>query len=137
MSAQTGFFSRRSALFSRRYRAALLDYLLGSGETGLLHAYALGRTAIDEGFGPLQILWAHHRAVNAVLESSHNANENNRLKAAEDFLMETLSPFEMTYRGYVALLKRDREKPPEERFSTWNGTERRRGIDRRVASMND
>jgi phosphoserine phosphatase RsbU-like protein len=125
-------------LFSRRYRAALLDYLLGSGETGLARAYDLGRTAIDEGIGLLKILRAHQKAVNGVLESTPNISESlKRLKAAEDFLMETLSPFEMTYRGYVALLEDQHEKPCEERVSTWNGTERRRGKDRRVASRND
>lgn len=133
-----GTMSARTVLFSRRYRAALLDYLLGSGETGLSHAYDLGRTAIDEGLGLLQIVRAHQRAVNAVLESTHNVNESlKRLKAAEGFLMETVAPFEMTYRGYVALIEGDHEKPREERFSTWNGTERRRGKDRRVASAND
>ena len=53
-----GTMSAQTVLFSRRYRAALLDYLLGSGETGLSHAYDLGRTAIDEGLGLLQILRA-------------------------------------------------------------------------------
>ncbi len=92
-------------LFSRRYRAALLDYLLGNGEKGLSTAYDLGRIAIDQDFGLLQILRAHQRAVNAVLESTHTVQESiQRLRAAEDFLMETMSPFEMTYRGYVALL---------------------------------
>jgi hypothetical protein len=106
--------SARTVLFSRRYRAALLDYLLGSSETGLSRAYDLGRTAIDEGLGLLQILRAHQRAVNAVLESTHTVSEGlKRLKAAEDFLLETLSPFEMTYRGYVALLEGDHEKPRE------------------------
>jgi hypothetical protein len=101
-------------LFSRRYRAALLDYLLGNGETGLSNAYDLGRSAIDEDFGLLQILRAHQRAVNAVLESTQNVPDSlKRLRAAEDFLMETLSPFEMTYRGYVDLLEGDRAKLPE------------------------
>jgi hypothetical protein len=99
--------SRQRLLFSRRYRAALLDYLLGNGETGLSNAYDLGRSAIEEGFGLLQILRAHQRALNGILEASHNVPENlKRLRAAEDFLLETLSPFEMTYRGYVALLER-------------------------------
>ena len=93
-------------LFSRRYRAALLDYLLGNGETGLANAYDLGRTAIDEDFGLLQILRAHQRALNTVLESTNSVPDSlRRLRAAEDFLMETLSPFEMTYRGYVALIE--------------------------------
>jgi phosphoserine phosphatase RsbU-like protein len=100
--------SAQRLLFSRRYRAALLDYLLGNGETGLSNAYDLGRSAIDEDFGLLQILRAHQRAVNAVLESTHTVPESlKRLRAAEDFLMETLSPFEMTYRGYVALIEGD------------------------------
>jgi hypothetical protein len=93
-------------LFGRRYRAALLDYLLGSGEMGLSRAYDLGRGAIGDGLGLLQILRAHQQAITAVLESAHTVNESvSRLKAAEDFLMETLSPFEMTYRGYIGLLQ--------------------------------
>jgi len=95
----------KTVLFARRYRAALLDYLLGSRETGLSRAYDLGRTAVTEGLGLLEILRAHQKAVNAVLESTHSMDESlRRLRAAESFLMETLSPFEMTYRGYLALL---------------------------------
>jgi Phosphoserine phosphatase RsbU, N-terminal domain len=96
------------ASFSRRYRAALLDYLMGrsSGELGLARAYGLGRRAIDDGLGLTQIWRAHRMAIDAVLESTHPVSESlSRLKAAEDFLMETLSPFEMTHRGYVALLQ--------------------------------
>lgn len=101
-------------LFSRRYRAALLDYLLGNGETGLSNAYDLGRSAIDQDFGLLQILRAHQRAVNTVLASTNNVPEGlKRLRAAEDFLMETLSPFEMTYRGYVALIEGNHGRPAE------------------------
>jgi hypothetical protein len=99
-------------LFPRRYRAALLDYLLGNGETGLATAYDLGRSAIDENLGLLQILRAHQRAINTVLESTNSVPDGlKRLRAAEDFLMETLSPFEMTYRGYVALLDHARDTP--------------------------
>ena len=106
--------SAQRLLFSRRYRAALLDYLLGNGETGLSNAYDLGRSAIDEDLGLFQILRAHQRAVNAVLESTHSVPDSlKRLKDAEDFLMETLSPFEMTYRGYVAMLERDHDKTDE------------------------
>jgi hypothetical protein len=132
MITQPDFSSRRSVLFSRRYRAALLDYLLGSGETGLSHAYELGRTAINEGLGLLQILGAHQRALNAVLESTHNVHEIKRLRAAEGFLMETLSPFEMTYRGYVDLLEGDHDKVRKARASTRKSTGRRGGKDRGV-----
>jgi hypothetical protein len=96
----------QTVLFCRRYRAALLDYILDSDEQGLSSGYELGRTAIDKGLGLLQILVAHQKAVNPVLESTHTVNDSlKRLKAAEDFLMEALSPFDMTHRGYVALLE--------------------------------
>ena len=107
----------RRLLFARRYRAALLDYLLGNGEAGLQNAYELGRTAIEEDFGLLQILRAHQRAVDGVLQSAPSMTESlKRMKAAETFLMETLSPFEMTYRGYVSMIdgrkQRQRTPPP-------------------------
>lgn len=92
-------------LFARLYRAALLGYLLSGAETQRARAYDLGRTAIVEGFSLLDILRTHFRAVNTVLEATPDARRGlARLKAAEDFLLEALSPFEMACRGYVALL---------------------------------
>jgi hypothetical protein len=96
----------QTLLFSRRYRAALLDYLLRGDESGLVRAYDLGRGAIADGLGLLEILRAHQRAVHSILESSHDVDEMlRRLTASSEFLMETLSPFEMTSRGYVELLR--------------------------------
>jgi|SRR5689334_4724711 len=107
--------SGQRQLFSRRYRAALLDYLLGNGEAGLSNAYEIGRSAMDEDLGLLQILRAHQRVVNSVLESTQNVTESLKLlKAAEEFLMETLSPFEMACRGYVALIATPPEFPPSQ-----------------------
>ncbi|HET9361117.1 MAG TPA: phosphatase RsbU N-terminal domain-containing protein [Vicinamibacterales bacterium] len=98
--------SAHKALFARRYRAALLDYLLGSDETGLVRAYDLGRLALEGGLGPLEILRTHQRAAQAILASTQSADlTRKRVAAAGEFLMETLSPFEMTYRGYVALIE--------------------------------
>jgi hypothetical protein len=92
-------------LFARLYRAALLGYLLNSSEQQRARAYDLGRSAIAEGFSLLDILRTHYRAVNALLEATPDARRGLvRLKAAEDFLLEALSPFEMACRGYVELL---------------------------------
>jgi hypothetical protein len=100
-------------LFARLYRAALLGYLLNSGEKQRARAYDLGRAAITEGFSLLDILRTHYRAVNTVLESTSDTRRGlARLKAAEDFLLEALSPFEMACRGYVALLPGRLEAPP-------------------------
>jgi hypothetical protein len=91
--------------FSRRYRAALLDYMLGSGESGRERAYELGRVAMHESLGPLQILRVHQQALDSILQSASRGQERlNQLRASQEFLMESLSPFEMAYRGYVALL---------------------------------
>ena len=94
-----------AALFARRYRAALLDYLLSAGEAGLTRAYDLGRGALDDGIGVLSLVHTHQRALEVVVRSAHSVNEAlKRLEAAELFLIEALSPFELTHRGYVALV---------------------------------
>jgi len=95
----------RHTLFSRRYRAALLDYLLSGAEAELARAYDLGRMAINEGLGLLVVLRTHQREVGTLIESSPDHDRGlRRLDAAQHFLMETLSVFEMTHRGYVALI---------------------------------
>jgi Phosphoserine phosphatase RsbU, N-terminal domain len=107
--------SEEQRLFSRRYRTALLEYLLGSGETGLSTAYDLGRSAIDQDLGLLPILRAHQNAVSAVLDTvPDDGDAATRLRAAEEFLIETLSPFEMTYRGYLALLEEEHGRRPRQ-----------------------
>ena len=94
-----------NVLYSRRYRAALLDYMLGGGESGRERAYELGRLAMQDSFGPLQILRVHQQALDRILASAERSNDGlRRLRASHEFLMESLSPFEMTYRGYVDLL---------------------------------
>ena len=100
-------------LFARLYRAALLGYLLSGGEKQRARAYDLGRTAITDGFSLLDILRTHYRALNTVLEATPDPRRGMvRLKAAEDFLLEALSPFEMACRGYVALLPARLDRPP-------------------------
>jgi hypothetical protein len=92
-------------VFSRQYRAALLDYLLGSGELGCERAYELGRCAIGNSLGMLQILRVHQQALSAILESTSRPEEGlRRLTASQEFLMEALSPFEMASRGYLDVI---------------------------------
>jgi hypothetical protein len=96
-------FDGAASMFSRQYRAALLDYLLGSGESGRERAYELGRCAIGSSLGLLQILRVHQQALSAifVFESASSPGEGRRrLKASQEFLMEALSPFDMACRGY-------------------------------------
>jgi two-component system sensor histidine kinase UhpB len=98
--------------FSRQYRAALLDYLLGSGESGRERAYELGRRAVNGDLGPLHILVVHQQAVNSILELTGNSAEAlHQLRASQEFLMEALSPIEMACRGYVALIHHAHDEP--------------------------
>jgi Phosphoserine phosphatase RsbU, N-terminal domain len=92
-------------LFARRYRAALLDYLLGSDEAGLVRAYELGRSAMQDGLGLLEILRVHQGTMRTIVGSARDVDGMLKtLDAAGQFLMETVSPFEMAYlgRGHVA-----------------------------------
>ena len=95
--------------------------MLGSGESGLAHAYELGRNGIDDGGGLLHILHMHGRAVNTILESTPGGDEvGRRLNASTEFLVEALSPFEMVFRGYRALVKgaADKRRRPSLRGSS-------------------
>ena len=96
-------------LFFRRYRAALLDYLVSRGESRLVFAYEFGRARIDERVGLLQIVRVHQRAVKSILESTPARLRLARVIDSEQFLMEALSSFEMASRGYVAMVNRRKQ----------------------------
>jgi len=86
---------------TEQYVSALRDYLHDGGEAALQRAYELGRKALTEGLGVLGVAGLHHQALTVVLEGQRTLEECKRVaKAAEDFLVECLSPFEMTHRGF-------------------------------------
>jgi PAS domain S-box-containing protein len=83
------------------YRAALRDFLVTGGETALENAYALGRQALEQGAGLLDLTVAHHQALIAALTASEKPmSESQILEQAGKFLAECLSPFEMAQRGF-------------------------------------
>jgi PAS domain S-box-containing protein len=82
-----------------RYTAALREYLFEGGETALHRAYELGRSALADGLGVLEVAAVHHQAMVEILGST-NDDVPGALAAAGQFLAEGLSPFEMTHRGY-------------------------------------
>ncbi len=85
-----------------QYQSALQDYLLsGAGESALQRAYELGRRALAEGLGALEMAALYHQALVTVLARILASQEGARtVEAAENFLMESLSAFEMTHRGF-------------------------------------
>jgi signal transduction histidine kinase len=75
--------------------------LIGEGEAALQDAYQLGRLALVEGLGVLDIAMMHHKALEQILSLlPRGRNESRRLKAAAQFLAESLSVYEMAYRGF-------------------------------------
>jgi hypothetical protein len=93
------------AAFVRRYRAALLDFLLGGGEKALLRARELGRRALSDGYGPVTVTEVHHRVLVALLEAERSISGcTTSVKRGEQFLLECLGPFDAACRGYLDLV---------------------------------
>lgn len=106
-----------SQLWVEQYALALRDYLSGSGESALQHAHELGRQALKDGVGVLDVVARHHEAIKMILESQLPEQRDRTLTAAALFAGECLSSFEMTHRGYQeanAALRRMNERLEEE-----------------------
>lgn len=78
------------------YRAALQRHLTSGDENGLQQAYELGRTACSAGLGVLDLVRVHQE-VWAELAAPPITPD---AAAADEFLLEALSPFEATHRGF-------------------------------------
>ncbi len=98
------------------YASALKSYLVRPGEDGLHRAYAIGRQALAEELGPLEMAMLHHDALSNLLTES-DEQTMQILKEAKNFFVESLTPFEMAYRGFhdaTSALRRLNEKLEEE-----------------------
>jgi light-regulated signal transduction histidine kinase (bacteriophytochrome) len=83
---------------TREYTTALEQYLVTADETALAHAYELGRVALGEGLGLLEVVALHHEALRHV--NQQGAFAASFLSRAAQFFGESVSPFEMAQRGY-------------------------------------
>jgi PAS domain S-box-containing protein len=83
------------------YLAALLGYLARDGEEELHSAYELGRRALVDGVGCLEMLAIHEECLAIALRVASSREESVRIaEHAGRFLVEILSSFEMSLRGY-------------------------------------
>ena len=92
--------SALSREIQQRYSEAFASYLAGANEVALNQAYELGRKALADGLGVLDIAITHHNALDAVIEGEPALARSVEIAKAAAFLAETLSPFEMSLRGY-------------------------------------
>jgi PAS domain S-box-containing protein len=97
-----------------QYSAVLKSYLENLNEEDLHKAYQLGREALAEGRGLLEMAIVHHEALAVYLMNFHaSANRTKAIRAAGRFFLECLTPFEMSLRGFQeshAALKMSEEK---------------------------
>src|SRR5690349_10752152 len=85
-----------------RYQQGLQAYLASPGESLLLSAYELGREALSQGLGVIDMVSIHHGALAAMWAdgSGKSVGLQERLGAAAIFFIESLTPFEMVHRGH-------------------------------------
>jgi PAS domain S-box-containing protein len=82
------------------YGVGLKAFLENESEQALAKAYSIGRKAIDGGFGVLDLVTVHQRAVIEILEDIPTKRISKIIERSLVFFHESLSPFEMTLRGF-------------------------------------
>jgi len=90
---------RLVALFDS-YLEGLTSYVSGSDELELGRAYSMGRAALIDGLGLLEMSELHHETLQVLLGRTAAADREGTVRAANVFFNELLSPFEMSLRGY-------------------------------------
>src|SRR5262245_10515003 len=91
---------------ARKYLVNLRKFARTEQEADLEHAYALGRNAMASGFGVLDMARIHQNALETLLPVVPEERRQKTLRAAETFMLETLSPFEATHRGFFENCRR-------------------------------
>jgi len=90
-----------SHVFSTSYAAALYDHVSSASEDTLRAAYELGRAAVSHNLSLLDLIAVHHDVLLLEIRRSGDAGEAESVtQAAGDFLLESLSAFEMARRVY-------------------------------------
>jgi signal transduction histidine kinase len=88
--------------FGQDYVSALATYLRARDEAALSCAYEIGRQAVAQGLGVLDMAVLHQAAVGVLIVSAAPEKQLLTAATAADFFTELLSPFEMSFRGYRA-----------------------------------
>ncbi|MBI3788829.1 MAG: PAS domain S-box protein, partial [Ignavibacteriales bacterium] len=86
---------------TQQYAQALKNYLSEETEMALTSAYEFGRSALTDGLGVLEMTMIHQEALNALLTDASDSQEIwHTIQASSAFFKESISPFEMTFRGF-------------------------------------
>jgi signal transduction histidine kinase len=82
------------------YLSTLQEYLKGEDESSLSNSYELGRRAMMDGMGVLDMAVLHRAAVDALVVSAPASDQSRCAHAAAECFNELISTFEMSFRGY-------------------------------------
>ncbi|MBI1823827.1 MAG: diguanylate cyclase [Nitrospirae bacterium] len=81
------------------YLLALKDYLSHGKEEALKQAYELGRKAVADRIGVLEMITVHEEALGAILSETRESHKSRKMIRVTEFFAEILSPFDMVQRG--------------------------------------
>ena len=88
--------------FRLDYAPLMLRYLAHQDEAGLQAAYELGRSAMRDSVGLLDVLRVHNELFLDVLATVHDAEEGLVLaRAASTLLIDLVAAFEMSQRRFT------------------------------------
>jgi hypothetical protein len=94
------------------YAAAFIGYLTQRDEAGLRAAYELGRSAVSDPVGLLNLVHVHHEVLVDVLRTARTPEEVQDIgSAGAAFLIDALTSFQMTQRGYLEQARSAGELP--------------------------
>jgi light-regulated signal transduction histidine kinase (bacteriophytochrome) len=89
-------------MFETAYRHSLRECIAGAGEVALQHGYELGRQAIRNGLGVMDIVSAHRKVLLEILADARTAEDSlQAVRSSQDLFTECLAPFELTHRGFL------------------------------------
>lgn len=92
----------KTRAFETAYRHSLRDCLAGAGEVALQHGYELGRQAIRDSLGVMDIVSIQRNVLLEFLAVAESVDDCIRItESSQDLFTECLAPFELTHRGFL------------------------------------
>ena len=88
------------SLVGLQYLSMIQAHVNDAGEESLSQAYELGRQALTDGLGLLDVVTLYQEMVDALVLSAPPDRRAAASATVADYFREFLSPFEMTFRGY-------------------------------------
>ena len=89
------------------YAPLMLRHLTHRDESGLTSAYELGREAMSQSVGMLDLIRVHNEVFLGVLATARDVDEARDLaQAASMLLIDFVAAFEMPHRGFLEIQRR-------------------------------